>query len=119
MRPTLSAFISSPLSLTSPFRTFVVASLIIISLRVSLFQVHSSSFWIAATSTSDHCYDRDRRRASALLLSPDRTATSTNDYYYDRDRRRASALLLSPERTSTSTSYHRKYRHRRRATGSC
>jgi hypothetical protein len=60
-----------------------------------------------------------RRRASALLLSPERTSTSTNYHWYDRDWRRASALLLSTERTSTSTSYHHKDCHRRRTTTSC
>jgi hypothetical protein len=55
MHPTLFDFISSPLPLTSPFGTFAVSSLVIISLRVSLFQVHSSSFLIAATSPSWVC----------------------------------------------------------------
>jgi hypothetical protein len=37
---------------------------------------------------------RDRRRATSLLLSLERTATSTSDHCYDRDRRRAAALLV-------------------------
>jgi uncharacterized membrane protein len=68
MHPTLFPFISSPLSLTSPFRTFVVASLIIISLPVSLFQVHSSSFWIPVGINEFSCFFHFHHLHDALVF---------------------------------------------------
>jgi hypothetical protein len=44
----------------------------------------AKEFWACRSFLSstfrDHCYDRDRRRATALFLSSDRTATSTSDH---------------------------------------